>query len=751
MRLRPLGIALAAAISATTWAAPVTTLDEIVVTAPQSDSRTLNATGADKANLATLRPATSDTASLLRDIPGISLYGAGGVSSLPAIHGMADDRVRVKVDGMDLVASCPNHMNSPLSYIDPTSVGRVKVFAGIAPVSVGGDSIGGTIQVESAAPVFARSGTGMLTMGELGGFYRSNGNARGANVAVTLVGERLNVTYTGSAAQSDDYKAAKAFKPAGASDTGRAWLDGDAVGSSAYKSINQALNFALRNDNHLLELKLGHQNAPFENFPNQRMDMSLNSSDQIDLGYSGEYRWGELKARVYQEKTRHRMDFGADKQYWYPSFAPCLANNFVLDQTHCAAGMPMDTEGKTTGAKVDADVVLSDRDTLRVGGEYQTYRLDDWWSPSGMKMWPNTFWNIQDGKRGRFDVYGEWEARWNRQWTSLVGVRSAAVRMDTGAAAGYCNSTSSPTCMNTMYQNDANAFNAVDHKRTDNNWDLTALARYTPDALQSYEAGYAQKTRSPNLYERYAWSKMSMAAVMNNFVGDGNGYVGDVKLKPEVARTLSATAYWHGAGEEKWGLKVTPYYTLVQDYIDAVCLPGTTCSVNKFNVLQFANQSARLYGADLSGHYLRADTPDYGSFTVNGLLNYTRGKNRDTGDNLYNIMPLNLKLALTQKSGRWSNTLETLSAASKHDVSQVRNEVRTSGYSLFNLRSSCEWKKVRLDIGIDNLFDKSYMLPLGGAYIGQGKTMSINDVSIPWGVAVPGPGRSIYAGLNVKF
>ena len=38
------------------------------------------------------RARTSDTASLLAGIPGVSLYGNGGVSSLPVIHGMADDR-----------------------------------------------------------------------------------------------------------------------------------------------------------------------------------------------------------------------------------------------------------------------------------------------------------------------------------------------------------------------------------------------------------------------------------------------------------------------------------------------------------------------------------------------------------------------------------------------------------------------------------------------------------------------------------
>ena len=35
------------------------------------------------------------------------------------------------------------------------------------------------------------------------------------------------------------------------------------------------------------------------------------------------------------------------------------------------------------------------------------------------------------------------------------------------------------------------------------------------------------------------------------------------------------------------------------------------------------------------------------------------------------------------------------------------------------------------------------------AYVGQGATMSFN--AVPWGVAVPGMGRSIYAGMNLRF
>ncbi|HRD91209.1 MAG TPA: Plug domain-containing protein, partial [Accumulibacter sp.] len=78
----------------------------------------------DEETLRALRPATSDTASMLRDVPGVQLQGAGGVSSLPVIRGLADDRNRIIVDGMDLIASCPNHMNPPLSYLDPNGVSK---------------------------------------------------------------------------------------------------------------------------------------------------------------------------------------------------------------------------------------------------------------------------------------------------------------------------------------------------------------------------------------------------------------------------------------------------------------------------------------------------------------------------------------------------------------------------------------------------------------------------------------------------
>ncbi|GAB2179882.1 TonB-dependent receptor [Denitratisoma sp. agr-D3] len=687
-----------------------------------------------------LKSSLADTASLLEDTVGVSSYTAGGVSSLPVIHGMADDRLRIKVDGMDLIASCPNHMNSPLSYIDPSNVGSIQVYSGISPVSLGGDSIGGTIIVNSPTPVFAAPGQGTLTQGEVGAFYRSNGNARGAHLNATYATESISLSYAGSTAEADNYKAAQNFKSSTATGRTGHTLALDEVGSTAYKTRNHALTLALKGNDNLIEAKVGYQDIPYELYPNQRMDMLDNNQHSFNLKYQGKFGWGKLEARAYRETVSHYMNFGADKQLIYGT---------------AVNGMPMNTEGETTGALVKADVDLSSKDLLRLGAEYQRYRLKDWWPPSGTgSMSPGNFFNINNGQRNRAALFGEWEARLSPQWTALLGVRYEQVTMNTGDARGYDPTINVSGMMSTYEKRDGDAFNAANHKKTDNNWDLSALTKYMPSEGLDIDFGFARKVRSPNLYERYTWSTWPMAAVMNNTVGDGNGYVGDINLKPEKAHTLSATFDWHAA-DRNWEFKVTPYFTRVTDYIDAVQWDSannqraTTKTTSQYSVLKYVNQTARLYGLDISGRAPIASSTAWGDLGFQGMLAYTNGKNLDTNDELYNIMPLNTKLALTQKFENWDNRMELVGVMGKKDVSDARNEIRTGGYSLVHLRGSYSWQKVRLDFGVENLFDRHYQLPLGGAYVGQGMTMSMTGVA--WGIAVPGPARSLYTALTVKF
>ncbi|BBF87271.1 TonB dependent receptor [Aquitalea magnusonii] len=704
-------------------------LPEVVVTGSRHDSQA-DGNSLSPAQLAAQAARSSDSAQLLQDIPGLNLHAAGGFSSLPVLRGLADDRLLVKTDGASLVAACPNHMNSPLSYMDASQVDSVQVYNGAAPVSAGGDNIGGVIVARSAAPQFAEAGQ-ILQTGNVGAFYRSNGDGRGANASATLANDHVSINYTGSTARSNNYDAAADFKKSGLAATGRAWMDGKTVGSTAYKTENHQLGLAWRDNDQLLEAKVGVQRTPYEGFANQRMDMTDNSSDQLNLHYNGQFAWGELDARLYSQYVRHSMNFGDDKQTVYGIY-----HN----------GMPMDSASHTLGGSLTADLALNARDKLKLGSEVQRYSLNDWWPAAGGNggMGPNTFWNIKDGNRDRVDAFAEWQADWTAQWRSIIGARLSQVKSNTGSVAGY-NS-------NVSYAPDAASFNAQNHARTDLNLDLSALARFTPDDNAQYELAYAQKTRSPNLYERYTWSSNTMAAVMNNFAGDGNGYVGNANLKPEVAHTLSSSANWHAADGEAWQFKLSPYYSYVENYIDAQrygTANNNQTATTGYVVLQYVNQNAQLYGMDVSGKLQLARTTGFGRFDATAQLSYTRGENLSTGDNLYNIMPLNAKLALVNTLGQWTSTAEWQAVRAKTDVSAVRNEVKTPGYSLFNLRTRYENKRFSVDVGIDNVFNHFYTLPLGGAYTGQGMTMS--RAGIPWGVGVAGPARSLYTAFNLKF
>jgi iron complex outermembrane receptor protein len=686
---------------------------------------------------------TSDTAALLEGTPGLDLAANGGVSSLPALHGLGDDRVKVVVNGMTLTPQCSNHMNPPLSYIDPGNVGNVSVVAGITPVSSGGDSLGGTITVDSAEPEFATVGQRVAMHGGVTGFHRTNGVVSGGEASLVAATGKLSARYTGTYVNSGDYTSGA----------------GARVISTLYESRTYNAQLAARRGNHLLTLDVGYQDIPEQGFVNAHMDMLKNESRFANVRYRGTFGWGKVNARAFYERTGHAMNILSEKM-------------LIMNMN-----MPMETKGANLGYLVKTEIPLGAQDTLRAGTEMHRVTLDDWW-PASMtmtgSMGPNTLWNVRDGWRNRFGTYVEWEGKHGRGWTELLGVRNDEVAMDTGNVQGY-NMVATLTG-SAAYYADAMAFNAVRHARRDHNFDLTALGRYEPGANSTYEFGYARKTRSPNLYERYLWVKQSAMSVdMNGWFGDLNGYTGNLNLRPEVANTVSVSAGWHDADRKQWELKLTPYFTTVQDYIDAGRCPisenglGNGCTAARFNAtratlattpyvtLQFGNYGAQLVGVDGQGRFPLGSSNRVGSFSLNGTMGYVHGKNTDAAaagspgqEPLYRLMPLHAKVALEHRLGNWSSAFDVQAVGRKDRVEAVRLELPTPGYALANLRTGYERRvanplNLRFDAGIDNLTGRNYVLPLGGRYYGP--TMA----AIKAGTSVPGMGRSFHGSLSLQF
>ena len=660
--------------------------------------------------VAPLQSGTSDTAALIGRLPGVSSFGAGGFSSLPVIRGLESQRLTILVDGVPIDIACTNAMNPPLSYTDPQTIDAISVITGVTPVSMGGDSIGGAISVETLTPRFAKAGKRLLT-GELSTFYRSNGDGFGGALSITAASDRLSLSYAGSFTQSDNYKGG-----------GR---DGT-VRSTEYKKTDHALSLAAQTDIGLFELKGGYHFSPYEGFPNQYMDMTSNKSWYLNGHWKGAFDWGDLDLRAFYRDTDHRMNFLADKG------------------GTATGGMPMNTEVHSAGYTLKGDIMLSNRDTLRLGSEFHHQWLNDYWPAVAghMMMGPNTYINVNGAKRDRLGTFAEWEAKWTPQLTTLVGVRNDQVWMNTGEVQPY-----STSMMNMADAMAATAFNAADRKRHDSNWSATALVRYAPSDQATLELGYARKSRSPGVYERYSWGRGSMSSRMIGWFGDGNGYVGDPTLKPERADTISAAVSLKGAGANGWTLRIAPYYTRVHDYIDVVKLADFTNMMGMptgFVQLRFANREAELYGVDVSGSLALWQSSSAGTAKLTATASWLRGRNLDDGGSLYHQMPFNATFALEHRLGGWESAVELTVVADKNRVDATRNEPRTDDYALVNLRTGYAWGNYRLGLDVQNLFDKGYDLPLGGMSLGDYK--ATGDLR-----PVPGRGRSFNIGLTAKF
>lgn len=93
-RLFPLVLAAATCIDPAT-AQTIDTLPPVRVTGHRDTPIPQPSAALTGPRLYSQRTATSDTAGLLQDVPGVSLGSAGGLSSLPIVRGLGDDRPRI--------------------------------------------------------------------------------------------------------------------------------------------------------------------------------------------------------------------------------------------------------------------------------------------------------------------------------------------------------------------------------------------------------------------------------------------------------------------------------------------------------------------------------------------------------------------------------------------------------------------------------------------------------------------------------
>ena len=632
-----------------------------------------------------------DAGAIVAKLPGAAIVRNGPQTGIVQLRGLSGDRVAVRVDGMEITPACPNHMDPPLHYASPAGGDLVAMYAGISPVSEGGDHIGGSLRFSRPAPVFA-DGAASLFHGKLGASFLGSQDAALAGADLTFAQGDAAFQYRGSGATADDLRFA-----------------GGTVADSGYETTRHEIIGAWRTAGGYIALDAGFSATRDAGTPALPMDMIKDDAWNFGLTQEEKFEWGTLESRLYVHDIDHLMD------------------NFSLrDAPMPPVGMAMEAPSSSRDYGWRSDVLLPRGETkLRAGIDLHGNEFDaEQVTATGMKR--DTF---NDNVRSRAGTYIDWEQDWTEKWTTRIGLRGDVVSSD---ADPVSNQILPPPPAQAMILADQKVFNSADRSFTDALVDATAAVSYDPDESSTVELALAVKNRAPSLVERYLWTPLNASAGL----ADGRTYLGNLDLDQE-------TAFQIGLGLEKrgksWNAELTPFYQTVNDYIQGMPLARPDAAGNP--VLQYQNiDRAELYGAELAGGY-----DITGEFSIDSSISYVRGRNKDTGDDLYRIAPLRGIVDLAYRHEGWESHLEWMWADAQNRVSEMQGETTSPGYGLFNFRVARVFlKTLRVEAGIENLLDKRYADHLGGVNRVAGGDLDVGE-------RIPGAGRFAYGAVSWEF
>jgi iron complex outermembrane receptor protein len=648
-------------------------------------------------------PSAADASELMDLVPGGAVNWNGPLSGQVQYRGMYGYRMNVRVDGMYVDPGGPNWMDPPLHYAPRPLLDNLEVERGIASVSSGAESIGGSVRATLKQSAFGE-GPEFEPHADLELEGRSVDRSISGGGVVSFANERHRLHLLGSAERGRNTSSP----------------DGK-IRPTRFERYQFGSGYGLR----LGEHRFG------ANFRYNQTDRTGTPALPMDIGFVHTYLWnGEysaslgdanLEARIYYSDIDHKMDNFSLRD---PPSLPRMPG--VPDPT---AFRFVKADGKGLGWDLRADFPLP-LGRLHIGGDGFVSKHDmNVFNPNNAAFFVK---NFNDVKRNRFGGFAEWRSELFEQVTAELGVRYVRVQMDAGEVDALPAQLLPPP----MRLRDG--FNASNRDKSDDNVDWVVKLAWSPREELSFELAAGRKTRSPYYIERYQWIPLEVTAGL----ADGNNYVGNVGLDPEVSHEVTGGFTWNG-----WRLYVAPrgFYRRVDDYIQGT--PSTDPDVILVSTangdptpLEFTNVDAELYGADADAGI---DLP--GPLQIDGTLSYVRGKRRDGGDNLYRIAPLRGRATLSWQAQSWFAAVEGIFADEQDEVSEENGETETGGWAIMNLYAG--WQPgggLRLMAGIDNVTDERYRDHLAGFN-------RVSNSGVALGKRLPGPSRNFYGRIGWRW
>lgn len=249
-----------------------------------------------------------------------------------------------------------------------------------------------------------------------------------------------------------------------------------------------------------------------------------------------------------------------------------------------------------------------------------------------------------------------------------------------------------------------------------------------------FSAKYNEAFRAPSMQERF----VSGAHFGANLAGKDsvNRFVANPNLRPETAKNKEITANLHFDSlfkqGDKFKIEATYFRNDVKDLINLKVFNDPNAPNANGASLPTSSQYQNIANARLSGIELQAQ---YQTERLTLFTNYgsTKGRDKDSGEALSNIAASKIGVGADYALVK---DKFTVGATVTHYAAQHRvpkdHAVTYPSYILTDLRATYaplkgEWKNLRLDFALENLFDRKYQ-PAFSLMEGTGRNAKISAV-----------------------
>ncbi|CWW95386.1 heme-hemopexin utilization protein C [Haemophilus influenzae] len=716
MRFSKLSLAITTTLVTANALAQSVELDSINVIATRDPSRFAYTPEKQSKDSLLSKQATS-VAAALEDIPNVDIRGGSrSIAQKPNIRGLSDNRVVQVIDGV--------RQNFDLahrgSYFLPMSlIQEIEVIKGPSSSLWGSGALGGVVAMRTPNALDLLKNNDKFGVKIRQGYQTAN-NLSERDVSVFAANDKFDVLISGFYNNADNLR------------TGR----GNKLNNTAYKQFGGLAKFGWQiNDANRVELSHREtrfkQTAPSNNeveneLTNEQIKDQINefhgssnsfppkrpSAPEISKFYSGvKTRLGSVSylsdQQIPDQSTVFNYYLTPDNPYLNTHIA--LYNNKTIEkEQRKVSGVKDQTKLTTRGINLRNSSELS-----HISFVYGVDYMRD-------KIRTERGTNSSDAQF-RADPYN---ANSNTTGVYLIAhIPLFGEKLLVSPSVRYDHyDTSSKTV-----------------KYKDNHLSPATKLTWIVTNWLDFTAKYNEAFRAPSMQERFVSGAHFGADTAG--LKQVNTFIANPNLRPETAKNKEITANLHFDSlfkqGDKFKIEATYFRNDVKDFInlkifnDANANKNASTSANGA-FLPTKSQYQNITNARLSGIELQAQ---YQTERLTLFTNYgsTKGKDKDSGEALSNIAASKIGVGVNYALVK---DKFTVGATVTHYAAQRRvpkdHSVTYPSYILTDLRATYaplkgEWKNLRLDFALENLFDRKYQ-PAFSLMEGTGRNAKISAV-----------------------